>query len=832
MGPGDRRDAGPFTVVLPGPSTLDCGAPVDFNLNPSAGGSVPFRLTTGSPGPQQSYAPVSGPVAIPDGAGFSDTPIEVAQAGRVKDLEVRVGSITHSYDGDLDIRLVSPDGTSVTLINATRAPGSDFAGTVFARSASQSISTASAPYAGRYRPVEDLAAFDGRQMQGTWHVIITDHFPGNAGTLNSTGVDVKPASCLAVPQAGFSADPSAAPAGTTVTFTNDSRDPTTRLASFVWDFGDGGPALVVDKNTRTVTHSFLSRGTHTVRLQMKDTGGAVLDETTAPVLSDQLPVAHLVAPPDVTDTSTVAMLDATTSVPDPAGRIDRYEFDEGDGVFRDNLTSPTHTFRFTTSGVHTVRVRVTDDVGATSIAQATVTVGNTAPTASFGGPSVWQAYGRTATFDASGSTDPDGTIATYRWDFDGDGTWDTAPLTTPETSHVYPLDASGPTPDRTYTVRLKVTDNQDAWSVTTRTVDITAPPTVTVVAPATLPYRTLRGAPVSFSVNGSSDVGTWEWDLDGNGSFETSGSPTQTHTYTSLGRVDVQVRAKDDRQIATIVAVPVDVANTSPVARLTINPNPGEAGKPVTFDASASSDAEGAITGYVWDLDGDGSYETNTGVQPTVTRTYANAGRIAVKVRVVDSDGVGAVATDTLTINPAPAPAADPGTPPGGTTPGGTASGSPGVSAGASVPGAGPAAPGAGAGTPGAGTGSGATPATPFSAALAGPAVQALKLVLRSGVGLTCQVDRSATCDVSLTVAAGDAKRLRIAKVKGRRPVVIGTATAKATQAGPTTLRVKLTAAAARRLRTVRKIVVQVVGTASDAAGGRVRLVRGLLLRR
>ncbi|HEY5516302.1 MAG TPA: PKD domain-containing protein [Pengzhenrongella sp.] len=67
--------------------------------------------------------------------------------------------------------------------------------------------------------------------------------------------------------------------------------------------------------------------------------------------------------------------------------------------------------------------------------------------------------------DASGSTDPDGTIASYAWKF-GDGTTGTGSAT----SHVYEL------PD-SYTVTLTATDNDGATGSTTRTVSPRSAPT-------------------------------------------------------------------------------------------------------------------------------------------------------------------------------------------------------------------------------------------------------------------------------------------------------------------------------------------------------------------
>ncbi|MCA0297012.1 MAG: PKD domain-containing protein [Actinobacteria bacterium] len=69
-----------------------------------------------------------------------------------------------------------------------------------------------------------------------------------------------------------------------------------------------------------------------------------------------------------------------------------------------------------------------------------------------------------ADLSATGSSDPDGTITAYQWDF-GDTTTGTGPTT----SHTY-------TTAGTYTVTLTVTDNNGATDTATRQVSVTAPP--------------------------------------------------------------------------------------------------------------------------------------------------------------------------------------------------------------------------------------------------------------------------------------------------------------------------------------------------------------------
>ena len=77
---------------------------------------------------------------------------------------------------------------------------------------------------------------------------------------------------------------------------------------------------------------------------------------------------------------------------------------------------------------------------------------------------------------------------------------------------------------------------------------------------------------------------------------------------------------------------------------------------PHTIDASPSHDPDGSIVRYEWDLDGNGSFERDTGAGAMVTHTFeAYAGivdprRRSVRVRVTDDHGATAEAQLTLTL--------------------------------------------------------------------------------------------------------------------------------------------------------------------------------------
>ncbi len=146
---------------------------------------------------------------------------------------------------------------------------------------------------------------------------------------------------------------------------------------------------------------------------------------------------------------------------DADGSISSYQWAFGDGT---SSTQANPTKVYATSGSFTATLTVTDNQGATGTDQATVTVtgggGNAAPTASVGGP-YSGAVGSPIGFSSSGSTDSDGSIASYLWDF-GDGT--TSTQANPSKSYA----ATG-----SFTVSLTVTDNLGATGSAQTTATIT-----------------------------------------------------------------------------------------------------------------------------------------------------------------------------------------------------------------------------------------------------------------------------------------------------------------------------------------------------------------------
>ncbi|MBN9622923.1 MAG: PKD domain-containing protein, partial [Actinobacteria bacterium] len=256
------------------------------------------------------------------------------------------------------------------------------------------------------------------------------------------------------------------------------------------------------------------------------------------------------------------------------------------------------------------------------------------------------AAGVPVSLDASGSSDPDGTIAKYEWDLDGNGTYETSTGATATTTTTF--SAAGE-----YQVGVRVTDDEGATATATRTVTVSGslPQANLSVAPSPAP----TGTQVTFDASASSDTSgplTYEWDLDGNGSYETNtgSTATATKTFAKAGQYTVGVRVKNGAGTTATASATAVSQNRAPSATLGATPNPVASGAQVTFDASGSKDPDGTIVKYEWDLDGNGSYETSTGTTPTTSKTFASGGEYTVGVRVTDDEGATATATRLVTV--------------------------------------------------------------------------------------------------------------------------------------------------------------------------------------
>ncbi len=302
----------------------------------------------------------------------------------------------------------------------------------------------------------------------------------------------------------------------TCSFTSTSSDPDGSVASYSWNFGDA-----TTSTAQNPSHTYAAGGSYTVTLQVTDNQGAQSTTT-----SKTVTVTAPNQPPTANFTSSCSALSCnfTSTSSDPDGSIASYSWTFGDGG-TSTAQNPSHSY--TAAGSYTVSLRVTDNQGAQSTTTSktvTVTAPNQPPTANF----TSSCSGLTCSFTST-SSDPDGSIASYSWTF-GDGATSTAQ----NPSHTYAAGGS-------YTVGLRVTDNQGAQSTTTsKTVTVTAPnspPVVNAGADETVLLGVLYTLTASFS---DPDNGPWNYTIDwgdgstSSGSRSSAGSFSATHTYLGI----------------------------------------------------------------------------------------------------------------------------------------------------------------------------------------------------------------------------------------------------------------------------------------------------------
>lgn len=149
-------------------------------------------------------------LAIPDFVdaftpGYAlDSVLITGLSGLINDVNVNV-SLNHSFDGDLRLTLISPNGVRVVLADRIGGGGHNFTNTTFDDSATSYVFSASAPFTGTYRPSEFLFKFNGltgSSMNGYWSLEITDNASSDVGTLVSWSVQI------GVGEEFFTTDPS------------------------------------------------------------------------------------------------------------------------------------------------------------------------------------------------------------------------------------------------------------------------------------------------------------------------------------------------------------------------------------------------------------------------------------------------------------------------------------------------------------------------------------------------------------------------------------------------------------------------------------------------
>ena len=327
------------------------------------------------------------------------------------------------------------------------------------------------------------------------------------------------------------------------------------------------------------------------------------------------------------------------------GIIVEYTWDFGDGV----LDSGMYTgHAYSLAGSYDVSLKVIDDRGDTDTDSITITINekavvqNVPPVAEIGADDSTVTVGTEIQFSGFESSDSDGLIVEYIWDFD-DGKFGSGVYA----SHSYSAAGS-------YDVILTVTDDEgetDTDSMTVTVSEIVAVPNEPPVAELDADATTVDiGGEIMFNGSGSSDpdglIIEYTWDF-GDGIFD-SGIYT-SHSYSAAGSYIITLTVMDDAGDSDTDSITVNVndltENVPPTAMMSISAPSGEVGESFYFNGSESADTDGEIVEYTWDF-GDGTKDSGM----YSNHIFQTEGTFDITLTVVDDDGASDIDYGTVTI--------------------------------------------------------------------------------------------------------------------------------------------------------------------------------------
>jgi ribosomal protein L14 len=452
-----------------------------------------------------------------------------------------------------------------------------------------------------------------------------------------------------------------------------SSDPDGKIVSYLWTRISGSSKVIITSPVSEKTKiTDLVKGTYVFQLKVTDNKGAA-DSTLVKVEVKSMPVN---APPVAATSDNQAitlpldsvLLDGSGSS-DPDGKIVSYLWTKISGSSKAIIISPASEkteIKDLVKGNYVFQLKVTDDRGAVDSALVQVRVNSTPvndpPAASASGNQVITLPLESILLDGSGSSDVDGSIASFQWK---------------RVSGPAQMQFISPSKEKTwvknltkgdYVFQLKVIDNKGATDSALVKVRVGAAPSKneSPVASAgnnisiVLPVNTVS-LDGSISSDPDGKIVSYLWTKISGSSKATIASPTSAKTQVKglvAGNYLFQLKVTDNKGATDSALVNVNV-NAVPVNKSPIS-EPGNDQSiilpvdSVLLDGSRSSDPDGKVVYYHWiKISGPKSGEIISSSSATTWVKGLSEGRYIFQLTVIDNKkGVSSKAVE-VTVDPA-----------------------------------------------------------------------------------------------------------------------------------------------------------------------------------
>lgn len=426
-----------------------------------------------------------------------------------------------------------------------------------------------------------------------------------------------------------------------------AQDPGADVLTYDFDWDGDGIYDDVGSQQNRAQHQYFDDGHYTARVRVSDDDGGIV-EFDFPVVVENLPprLFEIVGNwPQLEQREVSIQVIAQDPGRDPVSI--GYDLDN-DGTFElEALDLDQTTYTWADNGQYTIRVRLTDDQGASTVVEELIPILNANPEivgVSNTGPVL---EGSPVDIIVDATDTPADTLA-YSFDLDNDDNFADDVVDQAASRYTATFRQQG-----LYIVGVRVRDEDNGRDIGSTAVEVlNAPPVGSIDAPEFVNEGERFTVTVQAQDPGDDPV-LFDWDVTGDGVYDLVNTldTDQTLVFGQEGDVIITVKAHDRDGGEALLNATVHVLNREPVAELTVS-DPVIEGLDAQMTCRAIDQGNDQLL-YAFDFDGDGIFDIEGLAEGAASHVYDDQGIFTVTCAVDDGSNV-VTASELIIVENAP----------------------------------------------------------------------------------------------------------------------------------------------------------------------------------